>query len=67
MKILAIKSIPIMSMTAVLVVALLLSGPVVISGQEDLDARVKKFLPPHHWHHATARKLPRYRHRDCCV
>ncbi len=49
MKTLAIKSIPIMSVTAVLVVALLLSGPVVISGQEDLDARVKKFLDSHDW------------------
>jgi predicted O-methyltransferase YrrM len=49
MKTLAIKSIPIMSVTAVLVVALLLSGPVVISGQEDLDYRVKKFLDSHDW------------------
>ncbi len=49
MKTLAVKSIPIMSVTAVLAVALLLSGPVVISGQEDLDALVKKFLDSHDW------------------
>jgi len=48
MKTLAVKSIPIMSVTAVLAVALLLSGPVVISG-EDLDAQVKKFLDSHDW------------------
>ena len=49
MKTLAVNSIPIMSVTAVLAIALLLSGPAVISGEEDLDARVKKFLDSHDW------------------
>jgi predicted O-methyltransferase YrrM len=49
MKTWTIKAISIMSVTAVLAVVLLLSGPVAISDEEGLDARVRQFLDSHDW------------------